>query len=129
MILDQYDYRLIQLFKSCKPYTENDVKQIWAERCGTGVEFAQLEFINHHLTLLAYNLNLFSNEDIFTDFIYSLSPKQNWCYVTEKSLLRIHTQDFNIILLSRLASLFSLTKVKDLPGYYEYAINVKNVKF
>jgi len=130
--LDEWDCKMIHLFKSTNSenhITIEKVKQIWADRCGMGIEFMDLALINAHFLELANDLGIFAKSSYkFVEFIYSLRPEENWKYTCiANRFLKKETTDFNLILLSRLDSLFSHTLVVDLPGYAEYIRGQKNI--
>lgn len=119
--LDEWDYKIIKAFKSMKSGVR-DVIRIWAERCGMDVEYAHVSDINIYLLELAQELGLFDEgRRTLTTFVYELQPSDNWKFVcTRRDYLDKSTTNFDLILLSRLDSLFSLTEVVRLPGYKEW---------
>lgn len=121
--LDKWDYKFIKIFKWAipeDPTTPEKLKEIWAKRCNLAPQDTYLTNINNHLLELAHKLNLFANPYIFKEFIFHLDPLENRRFMcTSSPYLKRETNDYNLILLSRLGSLFALTEVKDLPGYRE----------
>ena len=124
--LDKWDCKVISLFKNWdvspeNPLTINRLKEIWAERNGLDVEDVEILYITEHFLCLAWDLNLFDNDYKFREFIFDLDPKNNYKYVCSvNGYLTEETTDFQLILLSRLDSLFSLALADDLPGYREW---------
>lgn len=122
MLLDKYDCALIGLFKSCKPYLQDNVMGIWADRCSIQMEYVKLSDVNRHLLMLAHKLGLFETEYAFETFVFSLQPEGNWRYTSSQTpFLQTDTQDFNLIMLTRLDSLFTHTESSKLPGYSAWA--------
>ena len=131
MKLNEWDCAIIQVFKSCNgqnPATIKRFTEIWVERNDLPDDYIGsmevIGYINEHFLFLARDLGLFENDYKFREFILSLDPKQNWKYLcTANGYLEKETTDFNLILLSRLDSLFSLTHVDDyLPGYRDWVV-------
>lgn len=123
--LDEWDYKLIKACKShvssSNPLTENTFKEIWAERCDLDIKHVDIKIVCEHLLELAQNLGLFDNNYTFNNFIFDLNKDNNWKFICSgRDYIKNDTKDFNLILLSRLDSLFSLTKVVMLPGYKEF---------
>jgi len=113
--LDRWDCRMIALFKSNKD-VKDELLKIWGDRCALDPQYCHLKDINNHLFDLALELGL-----IRAGFVLSLDSEENFRYVCgRRSYLSLETKDFQLILLSRLNSLFSLTLVKDLPGYLAF---------
>lgn len=126
--LDKWDCEMILCLKQSK-YVVNDIKTIWARRCGLEIGYVKLENVNSHLLDIVFELKdvIFRNSYDFTEFVMNLNPdKDNWL----DSIIpnRIKETDFNIILFKRIDSLLSLTDTKDLPGfdewYKEHGINI-----
>ena len=124
MKLDLFDYRLIQLFKSGLPYNEGDLIKIWAKRCDLRTDSYSkqvfIHIINEHLLNLAHKLNFFQSNYRFINFICSLAPNQNMNYSFVSSNVWSKITDFDLILLSRLDSLFGNALPSELPGYKEF---------
>ena len=116
--IDEWDNQLIAFFKSNNVITLDKIKKIWGKRCGLDLDYVQTKDINEHLLLLAKNLGLFENDYVFKEFIFNLNITENWRFMYNNlKYLNKNTSEFDLILLSRLSSLFALTKVIDLPGY------------
>lgn len=116
-VLDEWDCRLIRLFKRAESTNPDEVLKVWRERCNLPEGCGHLNDVNRHLIVLAHKLNLFQERFRFEQFIFSLQPEENWKYVTNVSALKKDTTDFNLILLSRLESLFAFAESNRLPGY------------
>jgi hypothetical protein len=130
--LDKWDCAFIKLFKGCNSanhVTVDKVKRIWADRCELDLEYCHIEDINQHFLDLANELGLFNKDKYpnrLKNFVFSLKQSENWKYTcVPLEYLNRDTTDFDLILLSRLDSLFSHTLVDDLPGYREYVDNLK----
>jgi hypothetical protein len=125
--LDEWDCRVIHLFKNWDVSPENPLtlvrlKEIWAERNGLEIEDVPIDYITEHFLGLARNLDLFNNDYRFNQFILDLDKKNNYKFLcSSNGYLTKDTDDFQLILLSRLDSLFSLTEVSNLPGYKEFS--------
>jgi len=123
-ILNEWDFKIIKLFKSCNytnPLTTDKIIFVWGERCWMDTVDVNIEHVCNHFLLLAQKLGLFNVEYNLSQFIFDLRKTSNWKYVSlSNHYLDIETDDFNLILLSRLDSLFSLTDVVKLPGYAEW---------
>lgn len=87
---------------------KTECRKIWAERCGIEFQEVELYYINRNLCDLALDMGL-----IDAKFIFDLNPELNWKFDNKN-------QNFQEILFSRLASLFRLLDIKDIPGYVEY---------
>ena len=126
--LDKWECAVIRAFKhgtSDNPLTINQLLEIWSERCGMDVEYVHLEYITEHMFEVARKLNLFDEYDgKLLNFIQSLNPKENWKYVCRANPHKKDENDFDMILLSRLDSLFSLTEVSKLNGYVNYLTSI-----
>lgn len=121
MKLIEHDYQLIRVCKSSQTDWIKRFKEILAEMFALVVEDISVHDINNYLLELAKKLNLLGSEYHFKRFIFDLSPKRNFYYTcNRRPELGAETVDFDIILLSRLDSLFALTKAEDIPGYKEY---------
>jgi len=126
-ILDEWDCRIIRHFKRStvkNPIDIDTLKGIYSDRCGMDMDYVRLQDITEHLLDLAFELNLLDNSYRFGEFIASLDPKHNWKYVCDVNQYKKDETDFQMILLSRLDSLFSLTNVDKLPGYREYLTSI-----
>lgn len=124
--LDQWDYKVIRLFKNWGVSAENPLtlvrlKEIWAERNGLETEDVPTSYITEHFLGLARGLDLFGNDYRFNRFILDLDKQNNYKFTcSSNGYLTKDTDDFQLILLSRLDSLFSLTEVSELPGHTEF---------
>lgn len=118
--LDKWDCQIISIWKRSKTDILGKCLKVWGDRVGMDEDYPDaLEYINEHFLLLAQKLGLFNNEYRFNQFIQDLNSEHNWKYICSKynKTLDKNTKDFQIILFSRLDSLFSHTEVKDLPGF------------
>lgn len=125
--LDEWDCRLISDFKwstSANPTTLESLKAIWAERCDLDIEYVHITDITEHLLDIIFQLNLLDNGYLFREFITSLHPTHNWKFVCRSNHYSKDETDYNLILLSRIDSLLSLTEVDKLNGYKEYLISI-----
>jgi len=119
--LDEWDCKLIKLFKNQNDITEESIKELWAEACEFEIKYVSISEIASHLLDLAREIGLFNNSYRFKSFIFDLNKENNWKYVClGRPYIQRETEDFNLILLSRLDSLFRNTNVDDLPGYREF---------
>ena len=116
--LDIYDNKLISLFKLHNgTVTLDKLRKIWGERCSISECDVSIRDIINNLLKLAITLDLL-RENKLHDFIWSLKQRNNFKYTcTNCDYLSENEDDFNLILLPRLDSLFALTDVKDLPGF------------
>ena len=112
--LDIWDYKVIRVFKRNKNIL-NEAKKVWAERCAIEEKDVNLLYINYRLLDVAVSLNL-----VDADFIFNLKPDSNWKFISGDYFLSEKESDFNLVLFSRLDSLFSLTEVDKIPGYREF---------
>lgn len=120
--LDKWDIELIKVFKNSHsvPVTVESLVEIWENRCALphNLGYGHISHVNKHLLSLAKNINLFDSDYIFTKFIYDLRPECNGIFLFNgRPYLTAETNDFNLILLSRLDSLFADTLISRLPGY------------
>ena len=124
--LDEWDCRLISDFKRstlANPTTVNSLKAIWAERCDLDIEYVHITDITEHLLDIIFQLNLLDNSYRFREFIHSLHPKDNWKFTCKSNHYSNDETDYDLILLSRIDSLLSLTEVVKLNGYKEWLGN------
>lgn len=112
--LDIWDYKLIRALKHNKN-VYNEAKRIWAERCSIKLGEVDLAYINNRLLEIAFCLGL-----VKSDFVLTLSSSRNWYYLNNDYFLSEKELDFNLILFSRLDSLFSLTEINKIPGYEDF---------
>lgn len=105
--LDKWELQLIRAIKQEEDFLTK-CREIWAERCALEWQYVSLEYINRALCDLALEMNL-----IDVQFILDLNPAHNWKFSNKN-------ETFQEILFSRLASLFRLLEIKDIPGYAEY---------
>ena len=108
---------VIKIFKSCRPYTVNCIKTIWAKHNACNPEDILLRNINAVLLNLIFRLGLISHPVIFSDFILDLNRDSNWKFSTNQGFLRHYETDFQTILLSRIDYFFTNVGVSKLPGY------------
>ena len=123
--LDKWECAIIRAFKRGtpeNPLTINMLLEIWGERCCMDVKYIDLNYITEHMFEVARKLGLL--DDILYSFVNSLNPKENWKYVCRANPYKKDENDFDMILLSRLDSLFSLATIKELNGYEEYLTSI-----
>lgn len=124
IILDKWDCEMIHYWKHAsetEPVTLDGMRKIWGERCGIDAENWPIIYIVEHFLKLAYKLDLFDGYFLFTEFILDLEQSKNWKFTCLSNLyLTKETADYQLIVLSRLQSLFSLANVNDLPGYRDF---------
>ncbi len=119
IVLDKYDCKVITAFKRDENLTVEKISKIWTDRCGLPENYHNvIHFVNEHFLELARSLELFDNCYRFKEFVYDLQPQFNWKFICgARSYLKKDTTDFELILLSRLDSLFRNTEVIRLPGF------------
>lgn len=112
--LDIWDYKLIRALKWNKNVL-GETKKVWAERCWIEDEEVDLLYVNNRLLEIAFSLDL-----VGVDFIFNLKPDSNWQFISKDYFLSKEELDFDLILFSRLDSLFSLTEIDKIPGYEDF---------
>lgn len=118
--LDKWDSLLVSHFKGIGNVNVDTVKAIWSQRCMLAEPYVHLKDVNAHLLRLVDELYLFEYTNQFVSFVESLNPLHNWSYITPPQ----QTNDFDFILLTRLASLFRHTEVKKLPGFVKTEVDI-----
>ena len=114
--LDEWDFLLIQSFKNSTATLEQ-LRRIWARRCALPFNYCHIRDVNNHLMDLAQDIGLFTRCNL-GEFVNELDHTHNWKFLCAgRDYLKKDTVDFDLILLSRLDSLFRLTEVKYLSGY------------
>lgn len=141
--LDQWDCQLIYLFKSGDP-TIDELKALWAERCNIKQKYINLRDIAFHLLGIVYSVG-FSGPFEFYEFVKNLDNNQQWKFTSrnkaDNSIPSISLEDtslqnwgldcsnqhlLNIIRVC--GSFLALRYIKDLPGYSDFLLKIKNEK-
>lgn len=115
-ILDEWDIKLIQLFKSKHSESLEEIYQIWADRCGMDIEYVNARVVFEHLMGLAIDLNLITPIWML-DMIHDAQPENQWKFGV---VPHAGKQDYYINWLRVISSFFRLTEVKNLPGYVHF---------
>lgn len=118
------EFEIIRQFKEASaenPFTLDKLRQWWAEYTGLNIEGVGptgLQYTIQHLLRMA--LSVMDHKEIEV-FILILRKDLNYRYMwTGAPFLERETDDFHLILLSRIMSAFILTEVNKLPGYSEF---------
>jgi hypothetical protein len=112
-ILDEWDVKMIQLFKSKHSDSLEEIKQIWADRCALDIEYVQVRDIFEHLMTLAIDMNLITPNRML-ELIDDARPENQWKFGI---VPHAGKSDYYINWLRVISSLLRLTEVKLLAGY------------
>jgi hypothetical protein len=112
-ILDEWDNKMIQLFKSNRVDSLEEIKQIWADRCALDIEYVQVRDIFEHLMTLAIDMNLITPDNMLR-LIEDARPENQWKFGI---IPHAGKNDYYINWLRVISSFLRHTEVKYLSGY------------
>lgn len=112
-ILDEWDNKLIQLFKSNHCESVEEIKQIWADRCDLDIEYVNTKDIFEHLMTVAIELDLITPAHML-NLVEDARPENQWKFGI---LPHAGKDDYYINWLRVISSFLRLTEVKYLTGY------------